>query len=285
MSSVALVAGSLLVLLAVFAGLVWFFQERVAFQPPHGPWPSDAGISRVDYEASDRQHLFAYLVGNPAFSRGLLITFHGNADLAVRQVEWAQEVARRTGMAVMLTEYRGYMGLPGRPSYEGSQLDAEAAYHFAADSLGIPESRMAFFGHSLGSAIAAELAVKHRPAVLILESPFTSAQDMARRIIGWRPSDVTWGLLSRLYFDTGAKVAHLDCPVSVSHGDRDRLIPLAMGRSVYQTAKVKGEWLEVRGASHSDVSATGREEYWTWISKALDPVDSTISTDEKRARR
>jgi fermentation-respiration switch protein FrsA (DUF1100 family) len=228
--------------------------------------------------------LFGYIVGDPSPSRGLLLSFHGNADLAVWQIDWAEEVVQRTGVPVLLAEYRGYMGLGGRPTYEGSRLDAEAAHDFAVTELGVPGDRIAIFGHSLGSAVAAELASTKRPAALLLQSPFTSAQDMAGRMTGYRPADFLWRIISRLHFDTGARVAHMEAPVSVVHGRDDSLIPRWMGESIYRAARIPGTLLIVDDAAHNDVPATGGDAYWEWISAALKPVsqDTAISGAAQR---
>ena len=248
------------------------FQERIAFQPPRGPWPEPPDGLRADYKADDGQPLFAYVVGTRNASHGLLLCFHGNADLAVWQIQWAEEIARRTGVTVMLAEYRGYMGLSGRSGYRESQLDSDAAYRFALDTLRVPADRIAVFGHSMGSAIAAELATRHPVASLVLQSPFTSAHDMARRMTGYRPPPFLWRLISRLHYDTGAKVARIQAPVAVAHGGRDRLIPLWMGERVYAAAPHKGQWLLVPDATHNDVSIRGGEAYWSWLEESLEPI-------------
>ena len=174
----------------------------------------------------------------------------------------------------MLAEYRGYMGLENRPTYETIALDGQAALRVATDTLGASLDRIVYYGHSLGSAVAAELAVEHRPRALLLESPFTSAQDMAAVIAGsWLTSGL-WRLISRLHFDTVRIVASLDAPVSVIHGSRDRIIPFRMGKVVYDAAKIKGEWLLVPRASHSDVAEVAGEDYWSWLNKALSPLIS-----------
>lgn len=259
----ALVVGFLVLLLCV-----WSFQERIAFQPERSPFPDPGDAARVDYSAPDGQRLFAYVVGDPR-PTGLIIVFHGNADLAVRWLDWAHEIEGRTGLAVMLAEYRGYMGIEGRPNYENVRLDAQGAFNFARDTLNVPMDRMVYFGHSLGSAVAAELAVIHPPRALLLEAPFTSAHDMAARIAGrWLISPL-WRLVSRLHFDTEQIVASLDAPVSVVHGGRDRVVPSPMGEAVYKAAKVKGEWLFLPIASHSDVRYVGRELYWGWAVSAI----------------
>ena len=263
------IAGIVLVVVLAFVGLISVFQERIAFQPQGPPYPEVDGSLRVDYSASDGQHLIGYVVGHPDSVRGLVLAFHGNADLAARQIEWAEEVAMHTGMAVMLAEYRGYAGLSGKPAYGASQLDADAAYTYARDRLHIPPNRIAFFGHSLGTAVAAELAVRHRPFVLLLQSPFTSARDMAKILVGRRPSEFTWNLVSRIHFNTIDVVRKLDIPVSVAHGERDGLIPLDMGREVFNAARVKGQWLMVPGAAHNDVALRGGEPYWRWLAASL----------------
>lgn len=279
--SIAVIIATLVVaLVLLLIALISVFQERIAFQPQGPPYPTADGARRVDYSAADGQLLFAYIVGAPSADKPLLIAFHGNADLAVLQLDWANEIYKRTGVPVLLAEYRGYAGLAGKPTYSGSQLDAEAAYDFARQTVGVPGDSIAFFGHSLGSAIAAELAARHRPFVLILQSPFTSARDMARAVIGYRPSTFGWNLFSRIHFDTIERVRNLSSPVSVAHGENDKLIPPAMGRAVFESAREKGHWLLVPRASHNDVSIRGGEEYWQWMTLSLG-LHSNISTESK----
>lgn len=262
------ITGLLLTALVVFVGIIWLFQERIAFQPPRTLSPEGVEANRVSYQARDGQPLLAYVVGDPNTARGLLLVFHGNADLAVNGIDWAEEVNRTTGFAVMLTEYRGYMNLGGRPTYAGSQLDSEAAYQFARDKLGVSADRIALYGHSLGSAVATELASRHRPLAVLLESPFTSARAMSR-IIGWRAVHFVWDAIARFHFNTVAEVASIDAPVWVAHGAGDRIIPAQMGKDVFAAAKVKGELLLVREASHNDVAYVGGPGYWRWLSAAL----------------
>lgn len=266
----------LVAIVALVIGLIAIFQERIAFQPQGPPYPLPGVGTRVEYSASDGQKLFAYLIGTPMPGHRLLIAFHGNADMAGFQGAWASEIFDRTGIPVLIAEYRGYSGLSGKPTYAGTRADAEAAYTYAHDILRVPADQIAFFGHSLGSAIAAELATHHKPYALLLESPFTSARDMTRGIIGRRPSGFMWNLISRIHYDTVQKVRELNVPVSVAHGARDRLIPPSMGQDVFQAAAIKGEWLLVPGASHNDVSLSGGEDYWSWITRALNLPSGTF---------
>lgn len=259
-----------LVILGLFLGslvLLWWSQERILFQPPRLlEAPPESG--RISYDAVDGQRLTAFMVGDPRSAPGVLLCFHGNADLAVWQLDWARAVERHTRYAVFLAEYRGYMSLGGNPTYSTTKLDARAAYDHLRIEFGIDRMRMAYFGHSLGSGVATELAEIHPPAALLLQSPFTSARAMAGLIV-WPPISIIWRAISRIHFDTKRVVSELDVPVSVAHGRRDRIVPFRMGMEVYEAAKRKGGFLRVDEAGHSDIADVGSDEYWHWLTTAL----------------
>jgi hypothetical protein len=247
--------------------LLWQSQEKILFQPPRfHENPGETG--RVNYRASDGQFLTGFIVGDPRTAPGILLCFHGNADLAMWQAEWAHDVEARSGYAVMLAEYRGYMSLGGKPTYASTKLDALAAYDYLKSAFTIDGSRIAYFGHSLGSAVAVELAEVHRPRALLLQAPFSSARAMARLIVT-PPVAIVWRAISRIHFDTVRVVSRLDVPVSVSHGKRDRIVPFRMGLEVYEAARKKGHLLVVERAGHSDVPEVAGEEYWRWLTTAM----------------
>ncbi|HXT18072.1 MAG TPA: alpha/beta hydrolase [Gemmatimonadaceae bacterium] len=267
-SVLVLVACGLMLLYVGLLAMLWRIQERIVFQPPAHPPETHVDATRVDYRASDGVSLFAYVVGDCRSARTVLLAFHGNADLARWFVPWATEVARRTGACVILPEYRGYDGLRPFPSYATSAVDARAAFDYARETLGVPPSRMVFFGHSLGSAIAAELAAVEMPHSLVLQSPFSTARDMAARM--FLPGlTLFWGAVSRVHFDTIARVRGLCAPVYVAHGDADLIIPVRMGREVFAAAACPGELLIVHGAGHNDVAGVGGGAYWEWLARAI----------------
>lgn len=269
MISTLTVLAALYVVMLVAA---WRMQERIVWQPPRLAQYPSAATRRLDYASDDGQPLLAFLVGDPTSAPGVLIAHHGNADLAAWVVPWANEVKRATGWAVLIPEYRGYGGLGGSPDYLSSQRDARATYRLVRQELGTDSARIALYGHSLGSAIAAELAVEHAPSVLILEAPFTSAREMARGPLA--PVALLWGVIARVHFDTRAKVAELNVPTWVVHGERDGIVPARMGRAVHAAARMPGELLIVRGAGHNDVSDVAGDTYWSWLRRALDGASS-----------
>ena len=256
----------------VYVGLVallWRFQEHVVFQPPSGvSQHSETAARRVQYRSADGVELFAYVVGDCHANTPVVLAFHGNADLARWFIPWATQLNRETNACVMIPELRGYDGVIGTPTYAGSSLDARAALAFAKNSLNASSHHFVYFGHSLGSAIASELATFDPPAALVLQSPFSSAREMSRRLaVPWVTP--VFRFISRVHFDTIARVRSLDAPVSVAHGDADGVIPVAMGREVFSAARVKGELLIVAGANHNNVEEMGGRAYWRWLTNAV----------------
>lgn len=250
---------------------LWRNQERVAYQPPAHVPEAPARARRVDYPAADGHRLYGFVVEPRGRSSAgtVVIAFHGNADLAAWTVPWAVELVERTGAVVFVPEYRGYGGIAGEPTHRALADDAQGALRFARERLS--PSRLVLFGHSLGTAIAVETAkaaMPNGPDALILQSPFTSARDMATRMLV--PTvDFVWNRISRLPYDTRAAVASIPAVVHVAHGTRDLNIPARMGRAVYASARNPGDLLIVDGAGHNDVPEAGGERYWRWIGDAV----------------
>lgn len=268
-----LIAALAVVVYFVLLGLMWLQQERIVFQPPifrgfFAPPAVSDHVRQVSYRAEDGTSLFAFLIGDPARAERLLLAFHGNADLARHLIPWGREAASLAGVAVLLPEIRGYDGLSGRPTYLAAALDARAALEYVTGPLGVNGNRVVYFGHSLGSAIAAELADVRPPAALLLQSPFSSAKAMARRMA--LPFLTTfWPIVSRVHYDTVQRVRHLSVPVWVTHGTRDHVVPVYMGKEVFEAAAVKGELLIVSGAGHNDVAECSPNDYWRWLRTAV----------------
>jgi hypothetical protein len=273
-------AGAALAYIGILAAL-WRYQERVLFQPPRRVADEPVNAQRVSYRASDGVELFGFLVGDCATSHTTVIAFHGNADVSRWFIPWASRLARETGACVFLPEYRGYDGIAQGPTYASSALDASAALAFVVDQRGVSRADIVLYGHSLGSAVAAELAERDPPRALVLQSPLTTARAMAARM-GVPGMGKLWWLISRIHFDTPERVRALRAPVWVAHGDRDVVIPVRMGRSVFAAAANKGELLVVHGAGHNDVQDVDPPAYWSWLARAV-ASGGALSDDVTRA--
>jgi len=266
---IAVAAAVVWVVLTTF--WMWRYQERVVFQPPMIEVEAPAPARRVEFNAADGHQLYGYLLSPPAESARpvtVVIAYHGNADLSAWLVPWASELADRAGVTVFLPEYRGYGGITGSPTYASASSDALGALEFARSTL--QPARIVLFGHSLGTAVASDVAATMTagpPSALVLQSPFTSARDMAARMLV-PPIPWVWRRISRVHYDTRALVAGMDAPVWVAHGTADVVIPARMGRQVFHAARRPGELLLVDGAGHNDLADVGGERYWRWLTRA-----------------
>jgi pimeloyl-ACP methyl ester carboxylesterase len=262
------VFGVVVLAYAGILGLLWRFQERIVFQPPAKPEAQDTASSTLTYAADDGVRLMAPVIEPITRGGPVILVFHGNAMISRWMIPWAREVSRRFDATVVLPEYRGYDGLAGVPTYRNGALDAAAALAATQQRFHVSPGEMIFYGHSLGSAIATELAAHTPPRALMLESPLTSAQEMAARmpIVGLR---FFWSAIARVHYDTRQRVAKLDVPVNVAHGERDLVIPVRMGRAVFEAARRKGGLLIVAEGDHNDVPVSGGDAYWRWFEEAI----------------
>ena len=165
---------------------------------------------------------------------------------------------RQLGFSVFAVDYRGFgKSSDIAPSEVYAYEDAEAAWDYIA-RLAPGRSRY-IVGHSLGGAIAAELA-RRRPdaAGLVLEATFTSVRDMIDQSPwGFLPV----GLILTQNFDTLSKVPQLKMPVLISHGTEDRIVPFQMGERLYQAVKAPKRFIKVEGGSHHNLSGAAFNEY------------------------
>ena len=122
---------------------------------------------------------------------------------------------------------------------------------------GIPAGQIILYGHSLGSAVAAELALRRGNAcALVLEGAFTSMADMARLEYPLIPAE--WLLNQR--FDTAGKLARLRLPILLVHGSADTVVPASMSRQLQESSGGRPALLFIEAAGHEEaLSANGRQ--------------------------
>jgi fermentation-respiration switch protein FrsA (DUF1100 family) len=149
-------------------------------------------------------------------------------------------------MSVLLFDYRGYGGNPGRPTEDGLAADARAAQDWLAarDDVG----HIAYFGESLGAAVALRLAIERPPEGLVLRSPFTSLSDVGRLHYPWLPV----GRLLMDRYPSIDRVGQLRVPVLIIAGERDTIVPAVLSRELFDAAPEPKRLLLVPGADHTD---------------------------------
>jgi fermentation-respiration switch protein FrsA (DUF1100 family) len=238
--------------LAAFLVLLWTMQRRLMYFPTADvPAPDEiglAGVEPVTFETTDGLTLSGWFVASSGPSpRVTVLVFNGNAGNRAHRAPLAAALHRH-GVQVLLADYRGYGGNPGTPSEKGLAADSRAARAYLAGRPDVDASKIVYFGESLGTAVAVDLAVEHPPAALVLRSPFTSMADVGRHHYPFLPVR----LLLRDRFAAIDRIARIRVPMLVIAGGRDRIVPIDNSRRLYEAAVAPKTLLVLPDADHND---------------------------------
>lgn len=230
-------------------GLLWSQQRRLIYFPSTDPVPPAStvlpGARDVVIPTADGLDLGAwFLPGDPGPA---VLVLSGNGGDRTMRAPLAAAL-HDMGMSVLLLDYRGYGGNPGRPTEDGLAIDARAALDWLAGQPGVDSERIAYWGESLGGAVAVGLAVERPPAALVLRSPFTSLADVAAVHYPWLP--VRRLLLDR--YPSIDRVGALTAPVLVIAGESDEIVPASQTRRLFDAAPYPKEYVSIEGAGHND---------------------------------
>jgi uncharacterized protein len=221
-------------------------------------WARLSGLPLEDvwFQAADGARLFGWYVEAPA-NRPVILWCHGNAGNVIHRLENLKFLYRQ-GLSVFIFDYRGYGRSEGRPSEQGLYQDALGAYDYLTRQRMIRPERMVIFGRSLGAAVAGDLAAQKGAAGLILESSFPSIEAVAKFHYGGLP--VHW--LLRAEFRLIDRLPQLSLPKLITHGDRDDIIPIELGRRVFDAAKPPKSFYVIPGADHNNTYQVGGAAYF-----------------------
>jgi fermentation-respiration switch protein FrsA (DUF1100 family) len=233
-------------------------------------WAKLSGLPLEDvwFQSVDGVRLFGWHVETRA-DRPVMLWCHGNAGNIIHRLE-NLKFLYQLGLSVFLFDYRGY-GKSQRddPSEDGLYHDAIGAYDYLTRIRKIRPERICIFGRSLGSTVAGELAARRPASALILESSFPSIEAVAKLHYGGLPVHWLLGAEFRLI----DRLPQLSLPKLIIHGDKDDIIPIELGRQVFEAAKPPKDWYVIPGADHNNTYEVGGPAYFRrlgeFIKKAL----------------
>ena len=237
---------------AVFLIVLWTAQRSLIYFPEgQVPSPAAVGIPQaeaVGFTTEDDLDLEAWFVPprQPSANRTIVV-FNGNAGNRSHRAMLAALFAEY-GYATLLVDYRGYGGNPGLPSERGLARDARAALRYLTSRADVDPSRIVYFGESLGTAVALQLAEEHPPAALILRSPFSSLASLGARHYPFLP--VRWFLKDR--YSSIDRIARIKSPMLFIAGDADRIVPIGDTEVLYEAANEPKKLVIIRDADHND---------------------------------
>jgi len=258
---VGVVGSAALVAMLAFGGMLGtmlLFEEHYIYFPEAeiGRTPADIGLGFTEqrFRTADGLLLHGWYIP-AAGSRLTLLHFHGNAGNISHRLPLYRQW-HDLGLSVFAFDYRGYGRSEGKPSEEGLQRDARAAWQALSAIDGFSAGRTLLAGRSLGAAVAAGLASEVGAAGLALETPFTNVSEMAEHHYPWLP--LRW--LARSRFDTLAAVSRVHIPLLLISAEDDQIVPAGMAERILAAANAPKRHIQLPGG-HNDFDMGPNDGY------------------------
>ena len=231
--------------------LIFWWQSHLVYFPGIGreivAEPDQAGLAyeSIEISTADRQILHGWFVP-AAEDKGTVLFFHGNAGNISHRLDYLS-MFNRLGYNTLIFDYRGYGQSSGKPSEFGTYQDAEAAWRYLTEVKGYVPTSIILFGESLGGAVAAWLASREKPGMLVLASVFTSVPDLASQIYPFLPVRQ----IARFEYNTFEYLRSVTCPVFVAHSPQDEIVPFTHGQELFQIAPEPKQFLTLQGGHNN----------------------------------
>lgn len=235
-----------LALYAALVGALYAGQRSLLY--PRGTQRTTAaeaglpGFADLTLDTADGERIVAWWKP-PEAGRAAVLYFHGNGGSLLNRRDRARLLAA-DGRGLLLVSYRGYSGSTGSPTEAGLRADARAAYHWLAER--VSPKLVVLYGESLGSSVAVHLAAERPVGGVILDAPFTSVADVARLHYWYAPID----LLLRDQHRSADVIGAMGAPLLVLHGDRDGIVPIALGERLFAAAPEPKRFVRLPGGDH-----------------------------------
>jgi pimeloyl-ACP methyl ester carboxylesterase len=247
-----------LAVLAAVPAAAWLGQEKLIFfpQPLVGREHLPPRTEALDVRAGDGTRLAGFVVPAALPRAPVLLFFGGNAE----EISWTLADPRwPEGFVRVGVNYRGYGESEGRPAEAPLADDAKAVFDAIAARGDVDPHRIVVVGRSLGTGVAARLAVERPAAAVILVSPYDSLVEVGKAHYPWLP--VAWMLRHR--FDAVSYARQARPPMLAVVGAADAIIPVARSRSLYDAWAGPKQWIALDGRGHNDLTADPR--FWTGV--------------------
>jgi fermentation-respiration switch protein FrsA (DUF1100 family) len=259
-----------MILIAV-AGYVGLLVVMFAFQRSLLYFPSHNYVTLADAHANKALRELAVRTADgielkgwyaPATSKSFtFVLFHGNGDNLYGDAE-VPEPYIAAGYGFLIAEYRGYSGLPGKPTEAGLYADGRA-YLYGLMAQGVKSENIILMGHSLGTGVAVQLAEEFHVGGVILLAPYLSITKMAQSAYPFIPVK----LIALDRYESDKKIGSVHVPVLIVNGTADDVIPPSQGKQLYELANEPRTFHQMPGVGHNDLLEGAAPVNLDWVSK------------------
>ncbi|MDH3609730.1 MAG: alpha/beta hydrolase, partial [Gammaproteobacteria bacterium] len=243
----------LLLAIALFyiaAMIAIYFAQALFIYAPQMPTrelvatPADIGLEyeNLTLNTPDNERINAWYIPTNNQTAKTVLFFHGNAGNISHRLETIK-IYNQLGLNFLIFDYRGFGISTGKPTEEGTYLDADTAWQYLIEEKKLNPEEIILAGRSLGGGVAAELAKKAHPAMLILESTFTSMTEVSAKHYPFMPTS----LIVKHEYETSLKLKDIHCPIVFAHSKNDEVIPYEHSQRNYAVANEPKKFIELSG--------------------------------------
>lgn len=247
----------------VLCGALYFIQEKFIFFPQvlesNYQFDFEQDFEEFNLETTDG-HLLSGLLFKADSTKGLIFYLHGNAGSLS---SWGNIAKTYTDLNydLFLIDYRGFGESEGSINSEEQMFeDNQIAYDALKRSY--DEAAITILGYSIGTGLASKLASENKPKRLILQAPYYSLTDMMRERFPFAPA-----FLLKYKFATHEYLKKCNMPISIFHGNRDKVIDFKHSIKLKEKFKNKLELIELHGQGHNGMS--NNQDYQISLKKIL----------------
>ena len=212
---------------------LYFYQRNLLYHPNENNYSGDkisVKIEKVKIRTSDNVELIGWYHEKNIKDYKTLVYFHGNAGSLENRIHKLNHF-RDMSVNFLIIAWRGFSGNEGKPSESGLYEDGESAIKWLVKK-GVDEKNIVIYGESLGTGVATHLSQNKEFAGVILETPFTSMIDAAKKFYPYIPV----GLLLKDKFENKNKIKNIKSPILIMHGEKDQIVPFEMGKKMFEIA-------------------------------------------------
>jgi len=280
--------GLLIVLLLGYASIIIYLktnETEIVYYEFYGQGPlqspSDSlelNFQRIELNTEDGLKLIGWIVpsAKDSSSGPWLLFCHGNAsDISYPDYILRYKIFNKIGINVLAIDYRGFGESGGKPSEEGLYNDALTAYNYLNKTIKISPERIIIYGHSLGAAVAIDLATKVQAGAIVAKAAFKSVPDMGQQLYPFLPMN----LLVKNKFMSIDKVSSIAYPKLFIHSIEDEIISINDGKALFEKAIQPKSFLQIKG-NHDSAPILSEETFIKGLSDFLSGTTATINKNE-----
>ncbi|MEM7617145.1 MAG: alpha/beta hydrolase [Pseudomonadota bacterium] len=234
-------------------------QNKIIYQPTKNLQEPDCyGLENMQVHnlaTSDNIKITCWHQPPAVSGRPILLYFHGNAANIGDEFRVARyNEFLQLNIGICAVSYRGYGNSQGNPHEQGLYNDARTAIEFLTKEKSYKLNNIIIYGESLGTAVAVQMAGEYQNIhSLILESPYVSMEQLARRNYPWLPVSI----LLKNQLASYKKLDKIKAPTMILHGHLDELIPVSHGQYLFDNLNdnVRKHGIFHQDAGHVDFTA------------------------------